>query len=247
MTYTNPNDAKELLNAPMWVFDLDNTLYHHSCNLFAEIDVHMGEYVAELLDIPLPDAIKYQKELFHKYGTTAKGLLEHGHIEDSKGFLKHVHNLDYSLVPSDKALDNALSMIKGEKYILTNGTHSHAMACLKRLGIKHHFQTDKIAANGKPETRVFDTIDADLTPKPYREPYDMFLQKFNLNPSDLEGAVFADDITQNLEIPHQFGMKTIWVDTESETISGKPVMGEHVHYKTKNLSVFLSALVSDEV
>ena len=31
-----------------WVFDLDNTLYPHHTNLFAQIDVKMTAYVAEL-------------------------------------------------------------------------------------------------------------------------------------------------------------------------------------------------------
>ena len=32
-----------------WIFDLDNTLYPSSSNLFALIDVRMGEYIMELL------------------------------------------------------------------------------------------------------------------------------------------------------------------------------------------------------
>jgi len=32
-----------------WIFDLDNTLYPASADLFALIDVRMGEYIAELL------------------------------------------------------------------------------------------------------------------------------------------------------------------------------------------------------
>ena len=240
---THPQDALELLDAPIWVFDLDNTLYHHSCHLFAEIDVHMSAFIQELLDLPLDEAITYQKQLFKKYGTTAKGLLEEGHIADASGFLKKVHSIDYSLVPPDPRLDEALSNIKGTKYILTNGTHSHAMSCLKRLGIKHHFQMDELADNGKPKTRVFDTVDANLTPKPQREPYDLFLQKFNLSRDAIRGAVFADDITQNLEIPHQFNMKTIWVNTENHDISGTAVLGEHVHYQTRNLSQFLHEMI----
>ena len=30
-----------------WVFDLDNTLYPADCNLFAEIDTRMGDFIAE--------------------------------------------------------------------------------------------------------------------------------------------------------------------------------------------------------
>ena len=32
------------------IFDLDNTLYPAECNLFAQIDQRMGEFISELLD-----------------------------------------------------------------------------------------------------------------------------------------------------------------------------------------------------
>ena len=34
-----------------WVFDLDNTLYPRHCDLFAQIDWKMTDYVADLLDL----------------------------------------------------------------------------------------------------------------------------------------------------------------------------------------------------
>ncbi len=43
-----------------WIFDLDNTLYPASANLFALIDVKMGDYIVELLgcDAPRPGACR---------------------------------------------------------------------------------------------------------------------------------------------------------------------------------------------
>jgi len=35
-----------------WVFDLDNTLYPADCNLFAQIDRRMGEFIANSFSIP---------------------------------------------------------------------------------------------------------------------------------------------------------------------------------------------------
>ena len=246
MQDTKATDAKHLLDAPIWVFDLDNTLYHHSCNLFAEIDVLMGEFIADLLGMSMADAKVYQKQLFHKHGTSAKGLLEEGHIETPHAFLDYVHNIDYSVIPRDTVLDNALSKIKGEKYILTNGTQSHAMNCLDPIGIAHHFATGETDADGNPTYRIFDVLDADMTPKPHPDPYDMFLQKFDLSRTDIQGAIFADDITKNLDVPNQLGMQTIWIDTNSERISGPATVGDHIHHKTTNLSQFLHELVSEQ-
>ena len=35
-----------------WVFDLDNTLYPAECDLFAEIDQRMTDFVARFLRLP---------------------------------------------------------------------------------------------------------------------------------------------------------------------------------------------------
>ncbi len=58
-----------------WVFDLDNTLYPASCRLFDQIDVKMPGFVSELLNIDAAEARRVQKGLFHKYGTTLRGLM----------------------------------------------------------------------------------------------------------------------------------------------------------------------------
>src|SRR5690606_32641995 len=35
-----------------WIFDLDNTLYPAECNLFAQVDQKMGEFIANFLGVP---------------------------------------------------------------------------------------------------------------------------------------------------------------------------------------------------
>ena len=39
-----------------WIFDLDNTLYPASCNLFAEVDQRMGAYIAKAIGVPFEHA-----------------------------------------------------------------------------------------------------------------------------------------------------------------------------------------------
>ena len=39
----------ELAHIDSWIFDLDNSLYPASTNLFALIDIRMGEYIQRLL------------------------------------------------------------------------------------------------------------------------------------------------------------------------------------------------------
>jgi hypothetical protein len=44
-----------------WVFDLDNTLYKAECNLFAQVDQKMGEFIANFLGVPFEYARHLQK------------------------------------------------------------------------------------------------------------------------------------------------------------------------------------------
>ena len=43
-----------------WIFDLDNTLYPASADLFAHIDRRMTAFIAELLSVDLVEAHRIQ-------------------------------------------------------------------------------------------------------------------------------------------------------------------------------------------
>ena len=60
----------------VWIFDLDNTLYPSTCNLFAEVDHRMGAFIARHLNVPLEHARYLQKRYYHDYGTTLTGLIQ---------------------------------------------------------------------------------------------------------------------------------------------------------------------------
>ena len=75
--------ARPLAEIETWIFDLDNTLYPPSCQLFVEVEARMVAFImAELaLDREAADALR--RRFFMAHGTTLRGLmLEHG-IEPS--------------------------------------------------------------------------------------------------------------------------------------------------------------------
>src|SRR5690606_35286474 len=110
-----------LARAETWLFDLDNTLYPADCNLFAQIDRRMGEFIARLFDIAPEEAKSRQKAFFHAHGTTLRGLMvEHG--IDPAEFLDYVHDIDLTVVCESPALHAALTRLPGRKIIYTNGT-----------------------------------------------------------------------------------------------------------------------------
>ena len=56
-----------------WIFDLDNTLYPADCNLFAEVDMRMGDFIAKYLGVPFAHARHLQKSYYRQFGTTLRG------------------------------------------------------------------------------------------------------------------------------------------------------------------------------
>ncbi len=212
-----------------WVFDLDNTLYPASCRLFDQIDRKMTGLVSEILGVPSIEARTIQKGLFHKYGTTLRGLMVE-HEVDPKYFLQHAHDIDYAPVPADVALDRALNALAGRKLIFTNGTVAHAESVLQRLGVAHHF------------TDIFDIVDSDYIPKPQRGPYEKFIRRTNIR---ARTSAMFEDIARNLEAPHELGMTTVLITSDdnhdAHVLNGadKP---DYVHHMTNHLAGFLNSL-----
>ena len=207
-----------------WVFDLDNTLYPASCKLFDQMHVKMSAYVMRHFNLDYPEAHALQKRMYHKHGTTLRGLMvEYDH--QPQGFLEEVHDIDYSTVPHSPDLLKALEKLPGRKLVFTAGTHQHAARTMQQLGVASAF-------NG-----VFDIVDALHIPKPAKAPYEKFLIDHAVRPTT---SIMFEDIERNLEVPHDMGMVTVLVtgpNDESGTIEA-----DHIHHTTDDLTKFLQQL-----
>ena len=106
----------KIAGTEFWIFDLDNTLYPASSNLFAQIDARMKDFIAQAFDIPVEDAFKLQKKYYHEYGTTLRGLMVNDGI-DPDIFLSYVHDIDHSVLKPDESLDRALDSLCGQKFV----------------------------------------------------------------------------------------------------------------------------------
>ncbi|MHA1536442.1 MAG: pyrimidine 5'-nucleotidase [Alphaproteobacteria bacterium] len=210
-----------------WLFDLDNTLYPHSCNLFAQIDVRMKEFICDLLDCGAEEAHRVQKSMFHTYGTTMRGLMSE-HAVKPDDFLAHVHEIDHSPVPANPALSEALGQLDGVKHVFTNASVAHAEKVLDRLGVAHHFSS------------IFDIVAAEYRPKPDPAPYRQILAGAGLR---AEATAFFDDIPRNLEPAHELGWTTVWIRTDTEYARVGEV-GPHIHYEIEDLAPWLSGVAS---
>ena len=70
----NPEPSRGFDHVEAWVFDLDNTLYPADCNLFAQIDTRMGDFIADRFGVSHEEAQRMRKTYYYQYGTTLAGL-----------------------------------------------------------------------------------------------------------------------------------------------------------------------------
>jgi putative hydrolase of the HAD superfamily len=225
-------DRADFAHVTEWVFDLDTTLYPHHVDLFAQIDRNMTAYVARLLDLDHDAARALQKAYYHDHGTTLRGLMHHHGIDPAE-FLDAAHQIDYTAVPADPGLSEAIRALPGRKFIFTNGTVKHAAAAARALGILDHFED------------IFDIVAADYVPKPAGETYDKFA---SLHRVDTRHAAMFEDLPRNLIAPKLLGMKTVLIlpvgeHTTLERWEIPDETDENIDYMTRDLSGFLSALV----
>jgi len=218
----------------IWVFDLDNTLYPRHLNLWQQVDERIRDFVAKFLDVTHEEAFRVQKDYYHRFGTTMRGLMaEHG--LDPDDFLDFVHEIDHSPLTPNPVLGAAIEALPGRKLILTNGTRKHADAVMRRLAIDHHFED------------VFDIVAAELEPKPQPQTYDRFLKAHGVDPAK---AAMFEDLARNLVVPHALGMTTVLVVPggtrevfrESWELEGPG--DPHVDHVTDDLEGFLEGIAA---
>jgi putative hydrolase of the HAD superfamily len=209
-----------------WIIDLDNTLYAARYNLFAQVDVRIGAFISRLLGLDPTAARRLQKDYFHQYGTTLKGLMDN-HCVDPHEFLDFVHEIDVTAIPPAPALGRALGAIDGRKLIFTNGSAAHADNVMGRLGVARHFEG------------VFDIVAAGFVPKPNRAAYDMLVERHGVEPRT---AVMVEDIARNLEPAREMGMTTVWVRTADDW-GREGSDGGHIDHIIDDLAEWLTKIV----
>jgi len=213
---------KNLSEIDCWIFDLDNTLYPASVNLFGQINTKMSNYIMKLVNVDQETAEKMRAEYWKKYGTSLAGLMQNYEI-DPNDFLKVVHDIDFSVLPKDLDLLDALNNLPGRKLVYTNGTVPYAREVLKYRGLLSVFN------------EIYGIEDAGYIPKPFPEAFEIIFSKAKIVPNS--SAMFEDE-ERNLVVPFRLGLKTILV---SDMKSNE----KYVNYSIKHLSDFLRQITSN--
>lgn len=226
--------ARGFNHVDTWIFDLDNTLYPASCNLFAQVDLRMSEFIAKTIGVPREHARHLQKAYYRQFGTTLAGLMKVHKLAPGP-FLEYVHDIDLSVVLPMPDLAAAISALPGRRLIFTNGSRLHAENVARKLGVLDLFED------------ICDIAAMDYVPKPEREAFDRMLK---LHAVPAAQAAMFEDMPHNLVAASALGMTTVLVHSDyidhpaQLKIREWRELPEHVHYLTRDLTKFLVDEVS---
>lgn len=223
-----PAAGRRLFDIETWIFDLDNTLYPASCRLFDQIHARMQRFIAERLELSPQAALAVQKNYFHRYGTTMRGLMTVDRV-DPHDFLAFVHDVDLSCVPPNPVLAAALAALEGRKIVHTNGSTAHAERLLAHLGIAPSF------------SGIVDIAAAGFEPKPALAGYRELLRRHRVAPAR---ALMVEDMAKNLVPAAALGMTTAWLRGSIDWAAAG-AEGGHIDYVVDNLGAFLAAASAD--
>jgi len=212
---------ENLAKIDCWIFDLDNSLYPASSDLFSQVCENMSNYIANTLNMEKAKADKLRYEYWQKYGTSLAGLMKNFKI-DPDHFLEVVHDIDFSVLSKDSKLLKALNKLPGRKIVYTNGTVPYAREVLKYRGLAGVFD------------EIYGVENANYIPKPFPEAYKLIFAKAKIIYN--RSAMFEDEI-RNLKVPFDLGLKTILIcDTSTNE--------NYVDYSAENLPDFLRQIIS---
>lgn len=219
----------ELRHIDSWIFDLDNSLYSASANLFELIDIRMGEFIQQLLGVDAAEARKVQKGYFRDHGTTLAGLMA-SHGVDPHEFLDYVHDIDLARISADPALVAAIDKLPGRKFVFTNGDEKYAARVLEKLGLANLWDG------------LHDIHAMKYVPKPHPDAYVAMCDRHVIDPTR---ALFVEDMARNLKPAKDLGMTTVWIDNGSEQ-AGIGADPSFIDFRTDDIGRWLAEILGTE-
>ena len=221
---------RRLQHIDSWIFDLDNSLYPASADLFALIDARMTAFIQHLTGCGHDEARTIQKGYFHEHGTTLAGLMAAHGVSPSE-FLDFVHDIDLARISADPRVVGALDRLPGRKFVFTNGDEAYARRVLDRLGLANAFDG------------LHDIHAMNYVPKPDPRSYAALCGHHAIVP---QTALFVEDMARNLKPAKALGMTTVWVDNGSEQ-AGAGADDSFIDFRITDIGDWLSAITRERV
>jgi putative hydrolase of the HAD superfamily len=186
-----------VINEPVWIFDLDNTLHDATPHIFPHINRSMTAYLQEHLQLSEEAANALRVDYWQRYGATLSGLMKH-HGTDPDHFLWHTHQFPElsKMVLREPRLRYVLKQLPGKKLVFSNAPLQYAQAVLKLLLVDDLFDD------------VFSIEHSRYRPKPQSAGFRSLLRKHRLKAGQ---CVMVEDSAENLLTAKRMGMRTVWV------------------------------------
>ena len=185
------------MRAPVWVFDLDDTLHHATPHIFPQINRAMTAYIERHLALDHAAATALRQHYWQRYGATLLGLIRH-HGIDPHHFLAETHQFENlsSMLITAPALSNVLQQLPGRRIIFSNAPRAYTLNVLRLTGLLPVFDA------------VYTVESFGFQPKPMRSGFLKLLRKERIRPAQ---AIMVEDSLPNLVMAKRLGMHTLWV------------------------------------
>lgn len=185
-------------SAPVWLFDLDNTLHNATPAIFPHINRAMRDYIARHLAVDVDTADRLRETYWQRYGATLLGLIRH-HDTDPRHFLAETHRFPdlQRLLHFEKPVIQALKRLPGRKILFSNAPRRYIADILRLTGLGPCFS----ACYGVEDLR--------FQPKPMARGFRRLLRREKLHPRQ---CILVEDSLENLVTAKRLGMATVWIN-----------------------------------
>jgi putative hydrolase of the HAD superfamily len=192
--------------APLWLFDLDNTLHNASHAIFPAINANMNAFMARTLGTPGqpadPAAVNAVRlDYWKRYGATLLGLVKHHQVRE-QDFLREAHRFDNlsEMIRAERGLGRLLRRLPGRKILLTNAPHRYSHEVMRHLGLHRHF------AKHIPIELM--RVHRELRPKPSKR---LLRKLVAAERVSARRCILVEDTPENLRSAKALGMRTAWI------------------------------------
>lgn len=179
---------------PVFIFDLDETLYPAESGLVSCLDQRINAYLENRLAIKREAVDELRKRWVEEYGTTLRGAQVNCGA-DPLDYIAYTHDIDAGrFLSTDRELLRTLKALPGSKVVFSNSPRVHAFSVIDALGLTGVFE------------RIYTIEFCEYEGKPARRAYERVLADLGV-PG--EHCVMIEDTPRNLLVPHEMGMTTV--------------------------------------
>lgn len=193
-------------SAPVWLFDMDNTLHNASHAIFPAITANMNLYIGKVLGdgvTPASDAVvnAARADYWRRYGATLLGMVKH-HNVPAADFLHQTHAMAdlASMIRAERGLGQLLRRLPGRKILLTNAPRRYSRDVMRHLGLQRHF-SHHVAIEAM-------RVHRQLRPKPSKLMLRRLLRRQGLAAGR---CILVEDTLANLRSAKALGLRTVWI------------------------------------